>query len=187
VTGFPSPLPPDLPPDYPSLSQGERAEIVSEIAKPRPAGDTIRARIVETHESGERTHEPALTLVLEFDPDPRVKRTAAFGLACIPDRAAVPGLRMALGLPDRATKTHAIFALGRLRAREALPELVALLDDWYTCMSAADALVAIGDDRALPALSRAAGHGLPLRRRRLRKRVRLMESGAGVESPANAG
>ncbi len=118
-------------------------------------------------------------MALEDDPDTLVKRHAAYGLACLPDPAVVPALRGALPLADRATKGHAILALGRLRAREAVPDLVRLLDDRYALMLVADALVEIGDEHALAPLKRAARRGSPFRRRRVRKRVSMLESAVG--------
>lgn len=173
--GFPSRLPPDLPPDFPTLAPRDRREIIKDLANPRSDRATTRARIVHMHEDGDRDREPALTLVLKLDPDRLVKRSATFGLACIPHPAVVPGLRYALGLPDRATKGHAIFALERLRVREAVPDLVALLDNSYGSLLAADALVAIGDENALPQMRRAAGRASRIRRHRLHKRVRALE------------
>lgn len=181
-SGFPSRLPPELPPDFPTLTPPDRREIVNDLARPRSARASTRERIVHTFEDGDRDHQPALTLVLELDPDRLVKRSAAFGLACIPDRVVVPGLRFALSLPDRATRGHAILALGRLRAREAVPDLAQLLDDSYGRMPAADALVAIGDESALPYMRRAAFQGSLLHRRRLHKRLRLLEARVGSHS-----
>jgi HEAT repeat protein len=173
---YPTRLPPDLPSDFASLSDRERLEIVDEIARPRSDRATAKQRIVHMHEDGDSSHAPALTLVLEADPDRLVKRAATFGLACIPDRLVLGGLRVALALPDRASKGHAIIALGRLRAREAVPDLIELLDERYGRIPAADALVAIGDDRALLPLRRAVADARLLTRRRLQKRVHLLEA-----------
>ena len=103
-------------------------------------------------------------MALEVDPDRLVKRHAAYGLSRIPDEAVAGPLIGALPLPDRATKGHAILALGRLRAREAVPDLVPLLDDRYARMLVANALVAIGDERGLAPLRQAATCRSPVRR-----------------------
>ena len=114
-------------------------------------------------------------MALELDPDRLVKREAAAGLGRIPDRAVIPALRGALSATDRATKRHAIITLGRLRAREAVPDLVGLLGDRYSRTSAADALVAIGDEAALGPLRQAAARGPRFRRRRLQQRASALE------------
>jgi hypothetical protein len=63
-----------------------------------------------------------------------------------------------------------------LRAREAVPDLIELLDHRYGRIPAADVLVAIGDDRALLPLSRAVADARLLTRHRLQKRFHLLEA-----------
>jgi HEAT repeat protein len=163
-----------------TLPSKQRREIVWNLAQARSRRrDSLAETIRHSHDDGEPAAAPALTVALEDDPDRLVKRHAAFGLACIRDRAVVSPLRGALPLDDRATKGHAIVALGRLGAREAVPDLVPLLDDPYARMLVADALVAIGDERGLAPLRQAAARGSPVRRARLRKRVSALESALG--------
>src|SRR5271165_907137 len=135
-------------------------------------------------ENGDPAVIPALVAVVNLDPDPVVRRRALFGLSRMSDRAAIEGLLPGLRASDRASRAHAIKGLGRLRAREALPDLVAQLDDWYGCVMAAEALVAIRDERALEPLRRAAEKGSPWRRRRLRGRAEELEGvlGPGVRA-----
>lgn len=169
-----------LPRDFPALPPKRRREIVWELARARSRHrESLDETIRHAHEDAEPAVIPALTSALEADPDRLVKRHAAYGLACIPDEAVVPALLGALPSPDRATKGHAILALGRLHQREAVPDLVRLLDDRYARMLVADALVEIGDERALTALRRAAARGSPVRRYRLRKRASALEAAAG--------
>jgi HEAT repeat protein len=173
-----------LPADYDTRSPQERREIVWNLAQARSRRrGSLAESVRHSHDDGEPAVTPALTVALEDDPDRLVKRHAAYGLACIPDRAVVPPLRGALPLADRATKGHAIVALGRLRIREAVPDLVPLLDDRYARMLVANALVAIGDERGLVPLRQAAARGLPIRRHRLRKRVLALESALGQRPP----
>jgi HEAT repeat protein len=170
-----------LPHDFLMLPSKERREIVSSLGRTRSRRRASSAQAIQHwHEDGESEVIPALTVALELDPDAVVKRSAAFGLGCIPDQVVVPALRGALTSPDRATKAHAIYALGRLGAREAVPDLVLLLDDWYARIPAADALVAIEDADALGPLRQAAARGPCLRRRRLQKRVSALERAVGV-------
>lgn len=169
-----------LPRDFFARPQKERREIVSSLARTRSRSrESLTETIRHMYEDGEPAVIPALTVALEVDPDTLVKRHAAYGLACLPDQAVIPALRGALPSADRATKGHAILALGRLRVREAVPDLAGLLDDRYARMLVADALVEIGDEGALAPLRRAAARGSPFRRRRLRKRVSALEAALG--------
>jgi HEAT repeat protein len=169
-----------LPSEFLTLPPKERREIVWSLALTRSRRrDSLAETVRHSNEDGEPAVIPALTVALEVDPDKLVKRHAAYGLACIPDQAVVPALRGALPAADRATKGHAILALGRLRVRDAVPNLVRLLDDPYARMLVADALVEIGDERALAPLRKAAGRGSPVRRRRLSKRVSALETALG--------
>jgi HEAT repeat protein len=169
-----------LPSDFLTLPPKERREIVWSLARTRShRRESLAETIRHANEDGETAVVPALTVALEVDPDTLVKRHAAYGLACIPDQAVVPALRGALPSADRATKGHAILALGRLRVREAVPDLLLLLDDRYARMLVADALVEIADEHALTPLRHAASRGSPLRRHRLRKRVSALEIAVG--------
>jgi HEAT repeat protein len=120
-----------------------------------------------------------LTAVAELDPDEAAKRNAVCGLSRMSDEAATPGLLIGLGTSDRATRRWAITGLEKLRARDAVPELVRLLNDLHLRHVAAAALVAIRDERGLPPLRAAARRGWPLTRRRMRRRVRALEQGLG--------
>jgi HEAT repeat protein len=172
-----------LPHEFPTLPARERREIVWRLAQLRLRHrDSAAEAIAHAYEDGEPRVIPALTAALDSDPDKNVKRHAAYGLSCIADRAVAPALRRALGLTDRATKGHAALGLGRLGAREAVSDLASLLDDAYSRMRAADALVAISDEQALGPLRQAAARGSPLRRRRLRKRVAALETALGARS-----
>ena len=169
-----------LPSNFITLAPQERREIVWRLAQAR---STSRDSLPDTIRHSDRDGEPAamgaLTVALEVDPDRLVKRHAAFGLSRIPDEAVAGPLIGALPLPDRATKGHAILALGRLRARAAVPDLVPLLNDRYARMMVANALVAIGDERALAPLRQAATCRSPIRRRNLRRRVWALETALG--------
>ena len=165
-----------LPDDFLTLPVRERREIVWSMARRRSRHrESTAEAIAHAHEDGEPAVVPALTVALEVDPDTQVKRHAAFGLGCIPERAVVPALRRALASTDRATKGHAILALGRLHEPDVVPDLVRLLDDRYARMLVADALLEIGDERALAPLRGAAARGSPFRRYRLRKRISALE------------
>ena len=173
-----------LPPDFIGRTPKQRREVVWALAQVRSRTcESLPETMRHSGEDGEPGVVPALTVALQTDPDKLVKRHAAYGLACVADDAIVPPLRGALALADPATKGHAILGLGRRRAREAVPELVGLLDDRYASLMAADALVAIGDERGLGGLSAAAGRGLPLRRHRLRRRVWALEAALGQQPP----
>jgi len=174
-----------LPLDYFTLPPKERREVVWGLTQARSRSrDSLAETIRHSRDDGEPAVIPALTVALEVDPDRLVKRHAAYGLSYIPDRAVAPPLLGALPLADRATKGHAIMGLGRLRIREAVPDLVPLLNDRYARMLVADALVAIGDERGLAPLREAAAHGLPVRRFHLQRRVSALERALGRQPSA---
>ena len=172
-----------LPPDYMTLAPKERREIVWKLALKRSRHrESLDETIRHAGKDGEPAVIPALLVALEADPDTLVKRHAAYGLASIPDQAIAPALRGALPSADRATKGHAIVGLGRLRARDAVPDLARLLDDRYARMLVADALVEIRDEHALAPLRAAAARGSPVRRYRLRKRIAALETALGLRA-----
>jgi HEAT repeat protein len=174
-----------LPRDFFTLPARERRELVWGFTQRRShRRPSTREAIAHMHEDGDPAAVGALSTALELDPDTLVKRHAAFGLSCIPDQTVVPALLSALTFPDRATKGHAILALGALHVREAVPALLRMLDDSYGRIPAADALVAIADERALEPLRDAAARGSWLRRRRLRERVSALETALGQRRPA---
>ena len=71
-------------------------------------------------------------------------------LARIGDPAAVPGVLPLIRHPQLNIAQSAIEALGRLRSREAVPELLALLGgELWLQLAAIDALGAIGDPVAV--------------------------------------
>jgi HEAT repeat protein len=148
------------------------------------ATTTTREFIAAWPEGGDPAVIAALTLVAERDPDVAVKRSAFSGLARIPDPTAIPGLLPGLRSSDRATRAHAIKGLCKLRARAAVPDLVALLDDWYSAVLAARALVAIRDETALEPLRLASGGGWPWRRRQLRRYADELEEAVGLRAGA---
>jgi HEAT repeat protein len=157
-----------------------RLREVRRLAGRTPSGARGAERIATWFEGGDPTLIQALTAVVTTDSDRSVRRAAYAGLARIPDRAAIPGLLTGLSVSDRASRAHAVMALGRLAAREAVPGLVALLGDPYCRLMAGEALVEIRDESALEPLKRAAAHGLPWRRRRLRVRVEELAAAVGA-------
>lgn len=106
-----------------------------------------------------------LAPLLEGDPDPAVRRTAAFGLRRTHDRAAIGPLLKGLGDSDKAPRGNSMLGVGDLRAREAVEPLATLLGDRSYAVMAARALVRIGDERALESLRTAAASSRSRRRR----------------------
>lgn len=139
-----------------------------------PAGPLNLARV-----PGDPSVIPALSEVVARDPDPRIRRSAVMGLARMSDSAAIPALLIGLDSDDSATRIWAIRGLGKLKARDAVPGLVLLLDDRRRRCDAAEALVTIRDERALGPLHEAARHGAPWTRRRLRRRANALASSLG--------
>jgi HEAT repeat protein len=111
---------------------------------------------------------PALTTVAEEDPLVSIRRTALSALRRTRDPAAIPALLNALKSDDPASRAQGIKGLEALKAREAVPALVALLDSKKDRTHAAEALVAIRDERALEPIRDAANRGWPRSRRILR-------------------
>lgn len=108
---------------------------------------------------------PVLAPLLEGDPDPSVRRAAAYGLRRTGDEGAVRPLLLALSDKDKATRIHAAMGLGSLRSRDAVKPLSELLHDRACGVTAARALVEIRDESALAPL-RAAASSAGSRRRR---------------------
>ncbi len=123
---------------------------------------------------------PILAPLLEEDADPRVRRTAAFGLSRTRDPGATGALLQALASTDAATRVHGILGLERLRWRPAVDPIAGLLDDPKCRTRAAEALVEIGDGRAIRPLWTAA---LAAESSRERKRL----EGAAVRLEQAAG
>lgn len=138
------------------------------------------------YEGGDLAAIRALNEVVENDSDAYVRRAAVQGLGRMPDPSAIPGLLLGLREPERRTRYLAASALGRQKAREALPDLIRLLDDRYCRAAAAEALVAIRDDRALQPLRAAVAHAPRWRRPRLRRLVIELEAALG-HPPAGSG
>jgi HEAT repeat protein len=103
--------------------------------------------------------------VAEEDPSINVRRAALSALQRPGDRRAIPTLLAALESEDRASREHAILGLERLKAREGVPGLIAILDDTHHRTLAARALVAIRDERALDPIRDASKSGWPRSRR----------------------
>lgn len=109
---------------------------------------------------------PILAPLLERDPDPSIRRSAAYGLRRTGDESAVPALLQGLSDKDKATRIHAAMGLGDLRARAAVGPLSKLLEDRSCAATAARSLVEIGDERGLVPLRQAASTGGSRRRQR---------------------
>jgi hypothetical protein len=171
-----------LSPEFFGAPPAIRRREIARLARRRTDGARGMDAIRGTFDAGDPEVIPALTLVVEHDPDVAAQRSALFGLSRMPDPTAIPGLLLGLGSRDRASRAHAVNGLGKLRAREAVPHLIGLLDDGYLQIAAADALVAIRDERAREPLKLAAGTARPWRRRALRRRATELEQGAGSAS-----
>jgi HEAT repeat protein len=121
--------------------------------------------------SGDPAGARALTDIVLRDPDVRVQRTGLFELSRIPDPVVLPAMLIGLTSSDRACRLHAILALRRLRAREAVPTLIPLLMDRRSRVDVARTLVAIRDERALEPLKAALARSPWWQRHRLRRCV----------------
>lgn len=124
---------------------------------------------------------PVLTAQFEENEDVEVRRIAAFGLSRTRDPAAAGTLLRALASDDHATQVHGVLGLGRLRWRPAVKPLSRLLDDPNCRRSAAEALVKIGDERAIrPLWAAALAAESPRERKRLEGAAAQLEAAAGL-------
>jgi HEAT repeat protein len=129
-----------------------------------------------------RVDHPPLRL-LEKDPDTQVRFEAAKALVERADPTAAPVLVRALRDESSVVKGPAIVGVGKLQAREAINELVGLLDSpgFFGRRLAADSLVEIRDERAVPLLEHAAERGRDRSTRRLAKKtVKRLRDAVGI-------
>jgi HEAT repeat protein len=158
-----------------------RKEVIQALAS-GPGAIRLRDSFTTEPKPDPRAIE-ALARTAVHDVDQGVRRLAVFGLRYTGDSAALPGLLAGLRSPDTAARLHAIDGLSRLQSREVLPELIACLDEHRGGVSAwaAEALVAIRDERALGPLQAAAKRTrLPWRRRRLLHHADKLQRAVGL-------
>lgn len=117
------------------------------IRDPEPTLRAAAARALAELGPSARSAGPALAHALE-DPDAEARRAAAVALGHVGAHEAIPALRGAL----RRGEAEAARALGQLSAREAREDLITALDDPRVGAVAAEALGAIGDPAAIPAI-----------------------------------
>jgi HEAT repeat protein len=123
---------------------------------------------------------PILAPLLEEDVDVGVRRSAAAGLSRTRDPGAADALLKALSSSDGATRVHGIFGLERLRWRPAVDSIARLLDDPKCRRCAAEALVQIGDGRAIrPLWTAAFAAEHPRVRKGLERAAGRLEEAAG--------
>jgi hypothetical protein len=121
--------------------------------------DSVAEKTVEQIATLGEAALPALFALLD-SADPDRRWWALRVLAVIPHPEIPPRLRKALHDPDAAVRQCAVLGLGQQASSEAIPELIALLDDGDRLLGrlAGDALIACGRT-ALPALSEALENG----------------------------
>jgi hypothetical protein len=168
-----------LPPGFFDKPADYRVRYVWSLVR-RPGGDkTTREQIRNWYTGGNPAAVRALTAVVMRDPDTEVQRSALCALGRIPDPAVVPALLRGLESRDRVCRMHAILALGRLRSREGVPQLIALLDDQRSRVEVARSLVSVRDERAVQPMKIAASRGWWWQRRHLRDSVTALETSLG--------
>jgi hypothetical protein len=136
----------------PKASRRLLRHAVTYVASMRPGGGKAMTGVGPT----DPTIVSVLGPLLEENPDPTVRRAAAYGLRRTGDESAAGPLLRALADSDNGTRIHAVMGLGDLRSVAAVGPLSLLLDDRSCAGNAARALVEIGDERALAALRNAA-------------------------------
>jgi len=186
------------PPGSPALDEARDAGDIGSIAKllrdsdmPRGVRRKASHALATTKPGGGRSSAlrpstdpraiPVLAELVMNDPDPAVRRSAAFGLRGCQDAAACTPLIYALSDSDKATRMHAVLGLGDLRPREAVEPLGRLLSDRYCQSRAAEAIVKIRDERGLSLLEGAAKNERSSRRREhLLEAARKLEGDVGL-------
>jgi HEAT repeat protein len=165
-----------LPDDFFSRSEEERVEWIRALRGPQPEKLTVEGTLLWIFDEHGSPHAiAALTEIMEKDQSVNVQRSALGVLRRSQDRAAIPGLLIGLKSEDLASCLSAIMAFEALKAREGVPILIGLLDnterkDFLEMREhAAQALVAIGDERALEPMRAASKRGWPWSRRRIRR------------------
>jgi HEAT repeat protein len=162
--------------DDPDASRRMRRRAARTIATMAPGGGRTRA-FSGAVDPGVIPH---LGPLLEEDPDPVVRRWAAFGLRRTSDLRALKPLLCGLSDSDSATRSHAILSLGELKAREGVEPLIALLDDDRHGPLAAKALAEIRDERAVPYLQLAATTARGSRRVQVEQALFELEQRVGL-------
>lgn len=167
-----------LPSDFFSRPKEARIKYVFALTTSW-SGKTRRETVINWYTAGDPAAVHLLTAVVMDDPDAEVQRWALNALSRIPDRAVIPAMLRGLESPDRVNRMHAILTLRRLRAREGVPRLIALLDDRRARVTVAETLVSIRDERALQPLKAASSRGWWWQRRRLRKCAAELQGSLG--------
>ena len=96
--------------------------------------------------------------VLKNDSSPKVRANAAMSLGQLNNEDAIQSLISALSDTDAFVRGMIIYSLGLLKAKEALNQLIMILEtdpDKEARMAAADSLAQIGDEKALKHLVKA--------------------------------
>jgi HEAT repeat protein len=168
-----------LPVGFFSWTAKERKDCVHALAADPVRGKSFRDAAGAWYSSGDPQLVTMFAEIAERDKDVGVRRAAFAALANIPDATAIPWLVQGLQSTDHATQYHVIAALGRLRAREAVPALVRLLGDRRLKIEAARALAAIGDERAVEPLRVASLRGSPVTRARVRACLKELQTSIG--------
>ena len=121
-----------------------------------------------------------LSDLVSNDPNEKVRFAGVQCLVETGDAAATPALLTALADESGAVRVLAVQGVAKLRAREAVPQLVQLLGsgDFFDRDSVPDALVEIRDERAIPLLDELAQQHTSRRKRRVVERTarRLREA-----------
>jgi HEAT repeat protein len=140
---------PEVQRDWQALARLLADREVQESAKLR------RAVVAHLNHVGHPAATDAMIGLAEGDPDRKVRLLAMGTLRSSGTQASVPFLLATLrGSCDDGMRIHAIGALARLRETEAISPLIAALDDRSAVvrMAAGEALAAIGDPVAIPAM-----------------------------------
>ena len=102
---------------------------------------------------GRLKDQRGVALLLPLLNDPDVDSIVPWSLWLIGDRRAIPPLIAQLRLEDPTKRVSAILALEQLKAREALPRLLELLEDFRTTSLGDPVTVSESARRAIAVIS----------------------------------
>jgi HEAT repeat protein len=178
-----------LPVDFFDRDDKARREWLDSL-RPAPVLDDVTdvksaiSAVVNQKPADER-YAATLLFLFENDPAKIVQHAAIRQLGHMESPVALRALLAALDSDDVVSVEHAILGVQRLKAREAVPKLISMLDDkrhhdgFAIRLEAAEALVAIRDERALEPMRAAAKRGWPLSRMKMRDLAEVLAKRLG--------
>jgi HEAT repeat protein len=118
-----------------TILEGHGEHVVNDLSNPDPRrqirwdGYSTEARYYAAHLFGDLKDARAVPILVPLLKDKEVNWIVPWSLGEIGDKSAIPPLIEMLGDTSPDMRVLAIYALEKLKAKEALPQLRALVDD----------------------------------------------------------